>query len=180
MKLCECGCGEPAPIARVTNRRQDSVKGEPQRFVLGHANRLSPVEYLEEDRGHSTPCWIWQKSITKSTGYGWEAKSRQTAHRYMYIKHKGPIPTGMDPDHLCRVRACCNPHHLEAVTRAENARRSPLIGRAPKLHARSLTDDQVRMIRASTLSNVALGKYLGVSHTCVRNVRNKVYYKEVA
>jgi hypothetical protein len=36
MKLCECGCGLPAPIARRTNKRDGTVKGLPQRFVYGH------------------------------------------------------------------------------------------------------------------------------------------------
>jgi hypothetical protein len=35
-KLCECGCGEPAPIATITNRRSGAIKGHPQRFVPGH------------------------------------------------------------------------------------------------------------------------------------------------
>lgn len=36
MKLCECGCGQPAPIASKTNRAKGYVKGEPMRFVNGH------------------------------------------------------------------------------------------------------------------------------------------------
>jgi hypothetical protein len=35
-KLCECGCGNPAPIATITNRRSGAVKGHAQRFVPGH------------------------------------------------------------------------------------------------------------------------------------------------
>jgi hypothetical protein len=38
-KLCECGCGEPAPIARITNRKWGHVKGQPMRFVLGHSTK---------------------------------------------------------------------------------------------------------------------------------------------
>jgi hypothetical protein len=38
-KLCECGCGEPAPIAKMTNRKQGCVKGQPQRFIAGHSQR---------------------------------------------------------------------------------------------------------------------------------------------
>lgn len=37
--MCECGCGQPAPIAARTNRRQGTTKGEPQRFILGHCLR---------------------------------------------------------------------------------------------------------------------------------------------
>lgn len=56
MKLCECGCGQPAPIAA---RAQNGVRrGDPQRFVLGHVNRgkrLAPRSsgrYIEPRRGH--------------------------------------------------------------------------------------------------------------------------------
>lgn len=43
VKLCECGCGEPAPLAKVTNKRQGAIKGQPQRFVLGHHGRSPDV-----------------------------------------------------------------------------------------------------------------------------------------
>lgn len=44
-KLCDCGCGIPAPIAKRTDLRRQMVKGEPTRFVLGHAQRKWPSEH---------------------------------------------------------------------------------------------------------------------------------------
>jgi hypothetical protein len=68
----------------------------------------------------STGCWIWLgKRI--NNGYGrWIAG---TAHRAMYAELVGPIPCGLQIDHLCRVRLCVNPKHLEPVTSRENNRR---------------------------------------------------------
>jgi HNH endonuclease len=48
---------------------------------------------------------------------------RWAAHRYSYTQLVGPIPEGLDLDHLCRNRPCCNPAHLEPVTRSENLKR---------------------------------------------------------
>jgi hypothetical protein len=44
----------------------------------------------------------------------------------MYERYVGPIPEGLNIDHLCRVKACCNPAHLEPVTQHENIMRSPI------------------------------------------------------
>ena len=41
-------------------------------------------------------------------------------HRVIWTAERGPIPAGLDIDHLCRTRACCNPDHLEPVTRQVN------------------------------------------------------------
>jgi hypothetical protein len=70
--------------------------------------------YTVEERGFDTPCWVWHNA-TRS-GYG--------QHRAYYKRHVGDIPPGMQLDHLCRVRACVNPEHLEPVTLAINCQRN--------------------------------------------------------
>lgn len=75
--------------------------------------------------GYETPCWIWARAMLK-TGYGALRRDGKTlrAHRWMYEQHVGPIPTGKHLDHLCCVRACVNPEHLDPVTKRENERRA--------------------------------------------------------
>ncbi len=53
-------------------------------------------------------------------------------HRVTYETFVGPIPEGLEIDHLCRNRLCCNPVHLEAVTRKENVRRGLACALKPK------------------------------------------------
>jgi HNH endonuclease len=69
-------------------------------------------------------CWLWTAHISPS-GYGifkYDGTPKN-AHRYAYQLLVGPIPEGLEIDHLCRVRNCVNPEHLEAVTHLENVRR---------------------------------------------------------
>jgi hypothetical protein len=77
-------------------------------------------EYAVDANG----CWIWQQG-KRDTGYGRVQRDKRDclAHRVYYERFIGPIPTGLTLDHLCRVRTCVNPAHLEPVTLAENKRR---------------------------------------------------------
>lgn len=75
----------------------------------------------------STRCWKWTGCICKD-GYG-QIKmipNMRRAHRVSYEVFVGPIPEGLQIDHLCRCRSCINPEHLEPVTPKENIRRSPI------------------------------------------------------
>lgn len=71
-------------------------------------------------------CWLWTGHIKSVIGYGWfyyKKGGTRLAHRVAYELYIGPIPSGLDLDHKCRVRSCVNPYHLEPVTRGENVRR---------------------------------------------------------
>jgi hypothetical protein len=69
-------------------------------------------------------CWLWTGPVNLQ-GYGCFG-GRQAAHVHSYERTKGPVPEGLELDHLCRVPCCINPDHLEAVTRKENLHRSPI------------------------------------------------------
>lgn len=70
-------------------------------------------------------CWLWLGTRTPQ-GYGMFSVSHKvsaSAHRFAYYQFRGVIPDGLTLDHLCRVRHCVNPDHLEAVRGAENTAR---------------------------------------------------------
>lgn len=78
------------------------------------------VGSVADERG----CWIWQRSLYLN-GYGGITVDghRRLAHRVSYEAFVGPIPDGLTIDHICGVRACVNPRHMEPVTRGVNSQR---------------------------------------------------------
>lgn len=174
--LCECGCGQETRIAPCTDRSKGWIKGEPLRFVLGHRwlgvkppNADRPIEYSVVDLGYASPCWIWRGSVSHN-GYGLIFRDGRSyrAHRFVYEKTHGPIPDGLEPDHLCRQRICINPDHLEPVSRAVNARR----GAAAKL-TQAKADEIRRMYEAGSYSLRQLGRMFGVHNSQICRIVNR-------
>lgn len=88
-------------------------KQDPKKRLLSHVT-------VDEVSG----CWLWT-GRRKDSGYGqsWLDGVQTNAHRIAYIVWRGPVPDGLEVDHICHVRACINPDHLQLATRHENVRR---------------------------------------------------------
>lgn len=169
INLCECGCGEPTPLARQTDPRSGSVKGEPLRFRRGHARRKPPIV---RDCGYKTPCRLWQGWLDDGYGRVSSAGDRRKAHVAAWEAAHGPVPEGMELDHLCRQRACIEITHLEPVTRAENARRGSQTKLSPQ---------QVREIRALRgVSQRDLARRFGVHQVTISNIQTRRSWKAAA
>lgn len=84
---------------------------------------VEPAERLlaKADFDEITGCWEYRGKLN-SGGYGaaWLDGRVRPWHRACYMVFVGPIPDGMELDHLCRNRKCGNPGHLEPVSRREN------------------------------------------------------------
>ncbi len=83
-------------------------------------------------------CWLWTGARCEK-GYAlFQARARRSVkgHRWIWLMTREPIPSGLELDHLCRVRHCVNPEHLEPVTHRENVRRgnAPAAQNARKTH----------------------------------------------
>src|SRR3990172_4211550 len=107
----------------ITRRHRRNPAGRPRRNVLTPElwDSWFGVRYIPEP---NTGCWLWAGNLD-TPGYGQISSlgRKVLAHRLSYIFLRGPIPRGLQIDHLCRVRSCVNPDHMELVTSRENASR---------------------------------------------------------
>jgi hypothetical protein len=152
-----------APVFRSTIPRAPRVP--PTSPVDGEAvkTRLLQVfpdgkpPYLEADGPLDTPCWLWLGS-THLKGYAlrWVDNKRLTVHRELV----GPLTDAEEAHHLCEVRRCVNPAHVQRVTKAEHAR----IHRG----GRTALEDALELLaRYSRLSPAAIADLSGQPRSAV-------------
>jgi hypothetical protein len=99
-------------------------------YYMGHVKMTGTSEEVFRAsifKSTSTGCWIWRRALTEYgyaafTVYDEDGRST-TGHRYAYELLVGPSPEGLELDHTCRIRPCCNPAHLEPVTQRVNTLR---------------------------------------------------------
>lgn len=97
----------------------------------GDPHYVAKIQHDDVTRFHSkilvsdSGCWLWQ-DVPEANGYARFSvgMGRELAHRWSYEHYCGSIPEGMTIDHLCRVKHCVNPEHLEVVTQKVNNLRS--------------------------------------------------------
>ena len=99
-------------------------------------NALPERFWAKVDKSGPNGCWIWTAALSRGYGKFGINGGTKSAHRLSYESLVGPIPEGLQLDHLCRTPACVNPDHLEAVTGRVNILRStsPAALHAVKTH----------------------------------------------
>lgn len=156
--LCACGCG------RLTN----VVNGKPRGYVHGHNARKRKDNYESKDCGYLTPCLVWRGTLDKD---GYALLGGKRVARAVYEQSNDIIAAGLQVDHLCRVRACVNVEHLEAVTSVVNVRRS---------RATKLTYEAASLVRQSTDTYANIGRVFGVSVQTVCDIKKGRIWRSAA
>jgi hypothetical protein len=137
----------------------------------------------------NTGCWLWTGYVDRH-GYGQFKGAKQgSAHRWSYEYHAGPIPEGLQLDHLCRVRSCVNPAHLEPVTCRVNVSRGLVQGnswacgqtrtRGQQNGRAKLTDAEVLAIRADMRRQFDIATEYGIDQTTVSLIKANRLWKHI-
>jgi hypothetical protein len=112
--LCDCGA-------------ENRVSGTALRAGRGKCKHASGAQRRFDAKVMKAgPCWLWVGSTCDGYGYFKAGGTRYLAHRWLWERVRGPVPASYELDHLCRVRNCVNPDHLEPVSHRENVRRGRL------------------------------------------------------
>jgi hypothetical protein len=119
-------------------------------------------------------CWAWIGYVSPDGyGYVYDSITKRTrgAHRVSYETFVGPVPDDLELDHLCRVRHCVNPEHLEPVTTRENTLRGESFAAREARQTHCIHGHEL------TPENSFSRTYLPRQRECIvcRNARNRAY-----
>lgn len=122
-------------------------------------------------------CWLWAGTI-RGHGYGafWMGGTYWPAHRIAYELWQAEIPNGLEIDHLCRVKSCVNPAHLEPVTHRENILRAAALGIVGKANTEKTHCKRGHPFDAEN-TYIFQGRYRAC-RICRRSARRRRYYNE--
>lgn len=194
IKYCECGCGQPAPIATRSDPARGYIKGQPHRFVAGHhkKRRVYPKtdhfarlwKYLT--KGEENQCWEWEGHRDKD-GYGIATVDGKNirAHRLSYEVHHGWIDEAMLICHSCDNRPCCNPGHLFEGAPVDNSQDMVKKGRSltgSRNHKAKLMEaniPEIRALRAAGQTCRELAQKFVVSTSMIQFIVNGSSWKHV-
>lgn len=203
-KLCECGCGQPAPIAKNNYPAFGHVKGQPVRFIQGHHNKVRATIPIADrfwpkvnkngpicERLGSN-CWEWSAALDRR-GYGVlgiKGSRTASAHRIAWELTNGNIPDGMEVCHRCDNPACVRVSHLFLGDHTDNMRDMTAKGRhngdgkphGIEHHNAKLDDERVAEIRSRTAtgeSKIAIAAEYGVSVSLIYAIHHRKIWQHV-
>ena len=175
-----CVCEDREPLLEVVDALNDYVMADPRgpyrvvELAWVKTPRLKPMPFLdrlaqfERELGREV-CWPWPGKLNHR-GYALICSTTaggaryRSGHRRAYEALIAPVPEGLVLDHLCRVRHCVNPWHLEPVTAGENARRGKglSVTNAAKTHCPSghpYEGDNVRLRNGSRYCRTCVNEF---------------------
>lgn len=149
---------------------------------------LTPQERFEQSisRVPESGCWIWTAALNRG-GYG-KVKvdgKDNTAHRWSWVLHNGPIPNGLNVCHICDVRACVNPAHLWLGTHKDNNDDKIRKGRdyfLPPHRECKITEDQALEIKRQRgkVRIVDLAAQYGIHHSQISRIQTGKYWSHLS
>lgn len=185
-ECCVKGCNEPTISLGlcVNHLRRIQKYGSPvaSQTMPWLWRRLSYDERFASkvDKGAGSGCWMWKAGKDKD-GYGLfngrvNGVLEARAHRYSYLRYRGPIPSLLNVCHTCDVRACVNPEHLFLGTMAENMDDKMAKGRhrtpeGEKHYKAILTEDQARAILADPRTHSRIAADYNVSRNTISSLK---------
>ncbi len=159
--LCDPHYRRKTRTGRVGGPIGKRINGSPERRFWPKVNKDGPIPDRCPELG---PCWIFTAKAHNAKGYyQFRVGDRmKAAHRVSWELVVGPIPDGLQLDHLCMVKSCVNPAHLEPVTNQVNAKRAGFLKwRATCIEGHAMDADNVRITETG----------IRVCRTCVPDVR---------